>query len=68
MVIALVIFLLNKRIGILLIALALLVGLGRMLALVHNPIDIIGSVFIAVFAVVTARYIVNFHFKLSIHK
>ncbi len=68
MVIALVIFLLNKRIGILLITLAILVGLGRVLALVHNPIDIIGSVFIAVFAVMTTRYLVNLQFKLSIHK
>ncbi len=68
MVIALIIFLLNKRIGILLITLAILVGLGRVLALVHNPIDIIGSVFIAVFAVMTARYLVNLQFKLSIHK
>ncbi len=68
MVIALVIFLLNKRIGTLLITLAILVGLGRVLALVHNPIDIIGSVFIAVFAVMTTRYLVNLQFKLSIHK
>ena len=56
MTIAGVIFTVHKRWGIVLIVLASMVGIGRVLADVHNPIDIIGSVFIAVGTVYTAKY------------
>ena len=48
MVIAAVVFSVRKNWGLLLIALAILVGVGRIFAYVHNPIDIIAGVSIAV--------------------
>ena len=48
MVIAMIIFTVHKRWGIALIVLALMVGIGRVLADVHNPIDIVGSVLISI--------------------
>ena len=47
LIIAGVIYMVQKQLGLLLIALALLVGVGRVFALVHNPIDIIGSAVLA---------------------
>lgn len=46
--IAAVIFAFNKRLGAFLFALALVIGLARILAHVHQPLDIISSVLIAV--------------------
>lgn len=43
---ALIVFLNNKKAGIILILLALIVGTARVLAKVHHPLDIIGSVVI----------------------
>lgn len=37
----------NKRISLILAGLTILVGLGRVLALVHTPVDIIGGIIIA---------------------
>lgn len=37
----------NKRISLILAVLTILVGLGRVLALVHTPVDIIGGIAIA---------------------
>jgi len=48
MTIAGAVFLIHKRWGSFLAVLALLVGVARVVALVHNPIDIIGSIVIAV--------------------
>ncbi len=47
LVIAGVIYVVHKKIGVVLIVLAILVGLGRVLAYVHNPVDIFGSVVLA---------------------
>ncbi len=46
--IASVVFAFNKRWGVFLFVLALAIGLARVLAHVHQPLDIIGSVVIAV--------------------
>jgi len=51
MVIAGVIFMVNKRWGMVLAALAVLVGVGRILANVHHVIDVAGSVLIAIVVV-----------------
>ena len=47
MTVAAVVFVHNRKAGYALFALALLVGLGRVLALVHNQIDVLGSAVIA---------------------
>src|SRR3989338_4643251 len=44
---ALTIYFYNRRIGIVMLVLALLVGLGRIGAHVHSPIDIIGSLILS---------------------
>ena len=59
MVIAAVVFSVRKNWGLLLIALAILVGVGRVLAYVHNPIDIVGSVFIASIAVFSSVFVLH---------
>ena len=48
MTVAAVVFVHNRKAGYALFALALLVGLGRVLALVHNQIDVLGSAVIAI--------------------
>lgn len=48
---ALVVFLNNRRIGIALIVISLVVGISRVMALIHHPIDIIGSIVIATVSV-----------------
>lgn len=57
LIIAGVIAMSHKKLGFILIALALLVGTGRVLALVHNPIDIIGSagIALAIFVIISTR-------------
>lgn len=44
---ALVVFLNNRRVGIALIVISFVVGISRVMALIHYPIDIIGSIVIA---------------------
>ncbi len=51
MVIALVVLRFNKKVGSLLVVLALLVGVARVLAHAHHVIDIVGSIVIAVIAI-----------------
>lgn len=51
MVIATVVFVYSKKLGLLLMLLALLVGITRVLAKVHHPVDIAGSIAIAVVSV-----------------
>jgi len=48
---ALVVFLNNRRAGIALIVISLIVGTSRVMALIHHPIDIIGSIVIATVSV-----------------
>lgn len=57
MVIALVVYLVNKNIGMLLVACAVLVGVGRVLAEVHRPVDVLGAIFVALISVSIVRYI-----------
>lgn len=59
MVIAAVVFSVHKNWGLLLIVLAILVGVGRVIAYVHNPIDIVGSVFIASIAVFSSVFVLH---------
>lgn len=51
------VFLLNKKMGIALSILALGVGVGSVLARVHHPIDVLGSVGIVFFSVAMSRYV-----------
>jgi len=46
-IIAGVVWSVHRKLGIFLAILAILVGVGRVFALVHNPIDIVGSILIA---------------------
>lgn len=50
-------FLFNKKIGIALSVLASGVGVGSVLAKVHHPIDVLGSISIVFFSVSMSRYI-----------
>lgn len=52
-----IVFLYHKRLGLLLMALALMVGTARVLAKVHSPIDIISGATIAILAVYLATRI-----------
>lgn len=54
----------NKKIGIILLILAFLVGVSRVMAKVHHPIDIIGSIFIA-FVSITISYLILKKLKLN---
>jgi undecaprenyl-diphosphatase len=47
MLAALLVFFFSKKIGSILIALAVIVGVARILAHLHHPLDIIGSIIIA---------------------
>ncbi len=59
MVIAMVVFLVHRRWGTMLIILALLVGVGRVWADVHNPIDIVGSVLVATVSVLASFFVLQ---------
>lgn len=48
MTIAVVIFTYNRKIGLLLVLLSLIVGAGRVMANIHHPLDIEGSIIIAI--------------------
>lgn len=54
-----IVFLFNKKMGIVLSILALGVGVGRVLAKVHHPIDVLGGASIAFFAVSMSRYVLS---------
>ncbi len=57
MVLAMLIFAVNKKFGVLLIVLAAGVAVGRVSAHVHHPIDVIGSTIIAAVAVAIAYFV-----------
>lgn len=63
MIIALLIAQVSKRWGILLIALALIVGAGRVGAQVHSPLDVAAGIVVAVAAVSIARLATNLFLK-----
>jgi undecaprenyl-diphosphatase len=56
---AFIVFMFNKKVGLLLVFLALAVGISRVLAGVHHPIDIIGSFIIAGFSVLAGCLLVK---------
>ncbi|MCL5675545.1 MAG: phosphatase PAP2 family protein [Patescibacteria group bacterium] len=56
MTIAAIIFTYNKKAGVLLACLSALVGVGRVLAYVHYPLDIIGSILIATVSTLIVWY------------
>ncbi len=60
MVITCTIFLYSKKIGALLFALTLGVGLARVLAKVHYPVDILGGLTVGLIAVFLGQYIFSF--------
>jgi len=49
----------NRKVGLLLVGMAVLVGVGRILALVHSPLDVAGSVLIAVGSIGVAFFVVQ---------
>lgn len=55
---AFAVYLVHKKAGVILGVLAIIVGASRVLAHVHHPIDIIGSLAIAGVAVLIAHYII----------
>jgi undecaprenyl-diphosphatase len=57
--IALVVFIFNRRIGFILMAISVIVGVSRIFALIHHPIDIIGSIVIAAIAVYLSNVVYN---------
>lgn len=56
MTFAAIVYVINKKWGIVLTFVALLVGISRVMALVHHPLDIFGSVVIAVVATWAGLY------------
>lgn len=59
MVIASVVFVYSRKLGVVLGILALTVGLARVAAYVHHPIDILGGILIAVVSVSGAFYLLS---------
>jgi len=55
---AMVIFYYNCKIGILLWIITLLIGISRVLAGVHHPIDIFGSIIISIIVIFPIRYLI----------
>lgn len=59
MVIAGIVFVYNQRLGIILGIFALVIGLARIIAYVHHPIDVLGGIVIALVAVFSAWYVLS---------
>lgn len=59
MVIAVVVFTYNRKLGLLLGVVSIIVGISRVLAGVHNPIDILGAVGIAAIVTCGTRVLVH---------
>lgn len=58
MVIASVVFVYNRKLGVVLGILAIIVGLARVAAGVHHPIDVLGGIAIAIVSVLGALYVI----------
>ena len=58
--IAFVVFTHNKKLGIILCALTLLVGVGRVLAFARHPIDVVGSLIISFVAAGVGYFFIQF--------
>ena len=59
MTVAFTTFLYDRKIGLVLLSIALLVGIGRILALVHSPLDVAGSALIAVSVVGAVFFLIQ---------
>lgn len=57
--IASVIFVYNRKLGLILGILSLIVGIARVVADVHHPVDIFGGIVIGTGAVLVSRYIIS---------
>lgn len=68
MTIAGIVFLYHKKVGLLLVVLAIIVGIARILAKVHSPVDIVSGAVIAVLAVYLSLVINSLIQKLFISK
>jgi len=66
--VAMIIFYFNKKIGLLLLFLAILVGASRVLANIHHPLDIIGSLLIPILSTLLVNYFVVRYIKLFNNK
>lgn len=56
MTVAAVVFVFNRKAGFMLALLSLSIGLARMLAKIHQPLDILGSIFIAILSTYASWY------------
>lgn len=56
-VIAVTVYAFSKRLGLTLFVFALAIGLARVLGYIHSPIDIVGSIVLAVSAALVAYYL-----------
>lgn len=59
MVIAGVIFVYNRKLGIILGILAIMIGIARIVAYVHHPIDVLGGIAIALVSVFSAWHLLS---------
>lgn len=59
MTIAAIIFTINKKFGIIMGVLAVIVGTSRILAHIHHPIDVLGAIIIAILSVTFSWYILK---------
>lgn len=57
---AVTIYLHNKKLGVLFLIIALLVGIGRVLAKVHFPVDIVGG---AILGMLSALFVKRIHLR-----
>lgn len=57
--VAVVVFSFNKKLGILLMLISITVGVARVLALVHHPIDIIGSIVIVIVSFLISKLAIS---------
>lgn len=65
MTIASIIFVYNKKFGIILALISLFVGFSRVFAKIHHPVDILGGISVATFSVYISFYILKRFFKQS---
>ena len=65
---ALLVFLYQKKLGFVLIIFSVLIGLARVLAFVHQPIDILGSLFLSTLAVCLSAVIMRKYYTSIIQK
>lgn len=59
--IASMVFIFNKRLGLILFALGLLVGISRVYVGIHNLIDILGSLIISIVVSIIFNYLLRFY-------